>query len=356
MLPGLLAQRWSVGGTTVTLNGSNEITQEHRLQRERRRHQPIREPAELSRRFSDTAEHATGHARRRFHSANPNSGVTVYDTMNNTVPGQPWRSVGGTSFASPAWGALVAIVNQGARGVGTGGARHARVDDADVHDGRLEFPRHHQWHQRRLHTAVPGYDLVTGRGTPHHGLLVAGTVAGNAVVAARVFSDANGNGTLNGESGLADWRVYAELNAQRPRARRKQRSTRPTSPRRSTARHRQFHERGHRPGRQHPRHQRHHQYQAHRCRRPGHHADQPQQQRQHRVTLVVNAGGSGNNYTSTRSTTRPILSSGPAPVSSRTFRRACSRRCLTPPQRHLDLGNQTTVNARPGRCWAGRCR
>ncbi|MEX0979262.1 MAG: S53 family peptidase, partial [Pirellulales bacterium] len=44
--------------------------------------------------------------------ANPSTGVPVWDTYNNDDL-TPWTKVGGTSFATPAWGALVAIANQG---------------------------------------------------------------------------------------------------------------------------------------------------------------------------------------------------------------------------------------------------
>ena len=62
------------------------------------------------------------------------------------------------------------------------------------------------------YTAVAGYDLVTGRGTPCANLLIP-TLVGTAVVAGRVFSDANNNGVLDGESGLAGWTVYQDLNS-----------------------------------------------------------------------------------------------------------------------------------------------
>jgi subtilase family serine protease len=44
--------------------------------------------------------------------ADPGTGVAVYDTFNNS-PAAPWTKMGGTSFAAPAWGAVVALANQG---------------------------------------------------------------------------------------------------------------------------------------------------------------------------------------------------------------------------------------------------
>ena len=45
--------------------------------------------------------------------ADPNTGVAVYDSYNNTDNSGPWVEVGGTSLAAPAWAGLIAIANQG---------------------------------------------------------------------------------------------------------------------------------------------------------------------------------------------------------------------------------------------------
>ncbi len=42
----------------------------------------------------------------------PNSGVSVYDSYNNTAGYGPWKKIGGTSLGAPCWTALIAIVNQ----------------------------------------------------------------------------------------------------------------------------------------------------------------------------------------------------------------------------------------------------
>jgi hypothetical protein len=45
--------------------------------------------------------------------ADPNTGVAVYDSYNNTDNSGPWVEVGGTSLGAPAWAGLIAIANQG---------------------------------------------------------------------------------------------------------------------------------------------------------------------------------------------------------------------------------------------------
>ncbi len=42
----------------------------------------------------------------------PISGVSVYDSYNNTAGYGPWKKIGGTSLGAPCWAALIAIVNQ----------------------------------------------------------------------------------------------------------------------------------------------------------------------------------------------------------------------------------------------------
>src|SRR5947209_4048120 len=44
--------------------------------------------------------------------ADPNSGVSVYDSYDYGTS-TPWIKVGGTSLASPMWGGVMAVINQG---------------------------------------------------------------------------------------------------------------------------------------------------------------------------------------------------------------------------------------------------
>jgi subtilase family serine protease len=107
--------------------------------------------------------------------ADPNSGVSVYDSYNGDSTGGPWYQFGGTSLSSPCWAALVAIADQIRAGHGQGSLdgpsqtlptlynlyRNATAYARDFHDIKtgtsLGSPHY---------TAVTGYDLVTGIGSP----------------------------------------------------------------------------------------------------------------------------------------------------------------------------------------------
>jgi hypothetical protein len=103
------------------------------------------------------------------YDADPDTGFPVYDSYNNgTVT--PWGQWGGTSDAAPQWAALVAIADQGRALAGEGSLNGVtqtlpilyaapQSDFHDVTSGTSEgYPEY---------SAGPGYDLVTGRGTPY---------------------------------------------------------------------------------------------------------------------------------------------------------------------------------------------
>jgi hypothetical protein len=102
------------------------------------------------------------------YDADPNSGFPVYDSYNNRAA-TPWDQWGGTSDAAPQWAALIAIADQGRALAGQGSLDGATqtlpllyaMSASDFHDvtgGTSDgTPRY---------SAGPGYDLVTGLGTP----------------------------------------------------------------------------------------------------------------------------------------------------------------------------------------------
>ncbi len=103
----------------------------------------------------------------------PNTGVPVYDSFLDGGQG-PWIEEGGTSLATPAWGGLIAIANQGRALLG-----------APTLDGRSQtLPGLYSLPAADYHDIVggsngqfnagPGYDEVTGIGTPVANLLVPG--------------------------------------------------------------------------------------------------------------------------------------------------------------------------------------
>ena len=103
--------------------------------------------------------------------ADPNSGVSLYDSYQSSFfdfnnPNPPWTTVGGTSFATPAWAAIFALTDQARAQVGltpldgptqTLPALYA-LPSSDFHDITKGG--------NNVYNAAPGYDLVTGLGTP----------------------------------------------------------------------------------------------------------------------------------------------------------------------------------------------
>ena len=99
--------------------------------------------------------------------ADPNSGVYVLDSYDGG-----WFQVGGTSLATPMWGGLIAIANQG----------RSLLGDSSLNGATQTLPTLYQLPSSDFHdittgsngtySAGTGYDLVTGLGTPIANLLV----------------------------------------------------------------------------------------------------------------------------------------------------------------------------------------
>ena len=201
----------AVGGTSLTLNSQNSITNEtgwsgsgggiSTIESQPSYQSGVVTQSTTRRTIPDVA-----------FDANPGTGVTIYDSYNNGTS-SPWVQIGGTSMSAPSWAAMIAIANQG-RSI-------AGLPNLDGPTGTL--PAIYSLPSSDFHditsgsngtnsSAGPGYDLVTGRGSPNAPLVVSG-LAGTSVISGSVFSDANDDGTLdNGESGLAGWTVYDDLN------------------------------------------------------------------------------------------------------------------------------------------------
>ena len=122
----------------------------------------------------------------------PNTGASIYDSSDYGTA-NPWIRVGGTSLSAPAWAALIAIADQARASIGLGSLDGATQtlptlyaapssDFTDITAGNNGY------------SAGPGYDLVTGLGTPQAAALVhdlvgpfqvaASTPANGAIVAA----------------------------------------------------------------------------------------------------------------------------------------------------------------------------
>jgi subtilase family serine protease len=104
------------------------------------------------------------------YDADPSTGFAVYDSvgLNGTVG---WIKVGGTSAGAPQWAALVALADQGRAMCGYGSLDGPSqtlpliyaMPSTSFHDITSGYNGYY---------AGPGYDLVTGRGSPYANLVV----------------------------------------------------------------------------------------------------------------------------------------------------------------------------------------
>ena len=98
------------------------------------------------------------------YNANPNTGVSVYDTYG----GSGWAVFGGTSAGAPQWSALIAIADQGRAQAGQASLANAqallytlaRTDFHDITAGSNGLG------------ATSGFDLASGLGSPIANLLI----------------------------------------------------------------------------------------------------------------------------------------------------------------------------------------
>ncbi|MES1213311.1 MAG: dockerin type I domain-containing protein [Singulisphaera sp.] len=105
---------------------------------------------------------------------------TIYDTYD----GGGWMSVGGTSVSAPAWAALVAIVDQGLNLNGQSplaGNQLLNSLYSIYGSGNYQYAFHDITSGGNAsYSAGPGYDLVTGLGTPRAEVLAA-LLSGNSL-------------------------------------------------------------------------------------------------------------------------------------------------------------------------------
>jgi subtilase family serine protease len=99
--------------------------------------------------------------------ANPSTGVPVYDTYGENQ----WIQVGGTSVSSPDWSAIFAIANSSRAGAGKGPLQTAIADLYTFYNTTQYMDFHDivsgtNGSCGAQCTAVVGYDLVTGIGSP----------------------------------------------------------------------------------------------------------------------------------------------------------------------------------------------
>ncbi len=133
--------------------------------------------------------------------ADPDSGVYVYDTWNEGQGGGYFQ-VGGTSLSSPLWAGMIGIVNQGRALAGESTLNGYTqtlpmlysLPSSDFHDVTTG--------SNGTYSAAPGYDLVTGLGTPVANLLVP-ALAGYGSTAPAVSNPSTLNVAENGSATLS---------------------------------------------------------------------------------------------------------------------------------------------------------
>jgi len=142
--------------------------------------------------------------------ADANTGVAVYDSYNNTDNSGPWQQIGGTSVAAPSWAGLFAIANQGR--VGAGGATLNSATDPTMTLTALYSLPSNDFNDILYgnngsgstagFNAGPGYDEVTGLGTPKANLLVPDLLAYGAASKLVVTAQPPGNVIVGNSFGV----------------------------------------------------------------------------------------------------------------------------------------------------------
>jgi hypothetical protein len=138
--------------------------------------------------------------------ADPNTGAWIADTYN-LDPTNPFEVVGGTSLSAPAWAGLLALVNQGRASAGEPALNS--TSPTEVQQALYSLPQRDYnaiTSGSNGYSAGPGYNLVTGLGTPVANLLVPdllayqgpGTTYSGPTVGALQNGDLNANSSGGG--------------------------------------------------------------------------------------------------------------------------------------------------------------
>lgn len=130
------------------------------------------------------------------YNADPHTGFYVYNTTPSAGGYTGWFSFGGTSAGAPQWAALLALADQGRAQSGRGSLANGQtlvysLPAADFHDvtgGSNGY------------AAAPGYDLVTGRGSPIANRIIADLIAASVGVVSTHSYSASVTGSTAGHA------------------------------------------------------------------------------------------------------------------------------------------------------------
>ncbi len=103
--------------------------------------------------------------------ADPQTGASVYDTYDFGTS-SPWNVIGGTSLACPMWAAVIALVDQGRASQGLGSLNGATQTLPDLYSLPSSAFHNITTGSNGGYSAGPGYNLVTGLGSPVANVLV----------------------------------------------------------------------------------------------------------------------------------------------------------------------------------------
>jgi hypothetical protein len=128
--------------------------------------------------------------------AGVSTGVSVYDSVRDG--GQAgWFTVGGTSVGAPSWSGLIAIADQGLALNKVGSLSNAQISLYKLPSSDFNAIT---TGSSGANKAGPGYDLVTGLGSPKANLLIPALVKLNTPVQATTSSSSGSAGSGSSES------------------------------------------------------------------------------------------------------------------------------------------------------------
>jgi subtilase family serine protease len=190
--PASSANVLAVGGTTLNLTSTNTIASETAWSDSTGGFS--RFEAEPS--YQQIAQFSGGKSSPDVaYDANPNTGFAVYDSL--AFEGDSgWQVYGGTSAGTPQWAAIVAIADQGraANGAGTlDGATGTLPTLYSLYTAQNYFNTYNDITVGRSGfrtSAQPGYDLVTGLGSPQASAVVSALINSSFATTATVKAKA----------------------------------------------------------------------------------------------------------------------------------------------------------------------
>ena len=142
--------------------------------------------------------------------ANPASGVWIYDPYDNGAS-TPWSVEGGTSLSSPTWAGLIAVADQGREvdyGLAALNGPNQTLPALYALGSPTDNPANYETYFHDItvgfnfYNAGPGYDLVTGIGSPQANNLLPALAGYGAATGAKVVIQTPENVIKGGQFGL----------------------------------------------------------------------------------------------------------------------------------------------------------